>query len=107
MISYYRKMSLGAVKGVEARGQAPPFVTGQTGDARVGGRLRIRLPFFCDRLIRSVGERGEYLVEMPHRLFGAARMHGRRGQPAEKLAAQMQGKRVNGRTLSFPQRLVC
>jgi hypothetical protein len=56
------------VESVEARGQASLFMTGQTSDARVGG-LRILLPFFGRRLVRSVGERGEYLVEILKVLF--------------------------------------
>jgi hypothetical protein len=50
------------VERVDARGQAPLFMTGHTGDARVGGGLRILFPFFSDRAVRSVGEHGEYLV---------------------------------------------
>src|SRR5262249_11043680 len=65
-------MSFVVVERVEARGQASWFMAGQTGDAGVGGGLRILFPFFSDRAVRGVGEHGEYLVEMPHRLFVAA-----------------------------------
>src|SRR5262245_36708655 len=72
---YKRKMSL-VVERIKTRGKAPLFVAGHTSDARVGGGLRILFPFFGDRLVRSVGEHGEYLVEMPHRLFVAAGAQG-------------------------------
>src|SRR2546426_9431835 len=94
-------MSFVVVERRKARGQASLFMTGHTSDARVGGGLRILLPFLGDRLVRSVGEHGEYLVKMPHRLFVAACAHGRHGQSAEKFAAQMHGKLVNGGALPF------
>src|SRR5215470_16323887 len=100
-------MSLGAVERVEARGEAALFVTGQAGNAGAGGgHLRILLPFFSDRLVRRASERLEYLIDMPHRFFSAARTHGGYGQPAEKLSLHMGGKLIDDRLLRFPKLLI-
>src|SRR5262245_52253164 len=98
-------MSL-VVERIKARGQAPLFVASHTSDARVGGGLRIRFPFFGDRLVRSVGKHGEYLVEMPHRLFVAAGAQGRHRQPPEKFTSYMHGKLVDDGPLLFPKLLI-
>src|SRR5262249_62042252 len=100
-------MSFVAVERSKTSGEAPRFVAGQTGNAGVGGDFRILLPFFSDRLVRSVFQHGKYFVEMPRRLISAACAHSGHGQPPKKLAAQMRWKLVDSGALRFQVRLEC